>query len=134
MSLIAIIQVYPTISIILAAILISFFTSLVQHFVLDKERMRELKAKQKSMQDEMKNHKDNPQKMMELQKEMLSHSMETMKHSFKPMLITTIPILLFFSFIRTTFAATSISKSWFWFYLTAAIISSLIFRKLFKLP
>jgi uncharacterized membrane protein (DUF106 family) len=101
---------------------------------MDKDKMRDLKAKQKALNAEMKLHKDNPQKMMDLQKELLGHSMESMKHSFKPMLITTIPILIVFGFIRNTFALTEIAKSWFWYYFVTSIASSLIFRKLFNLP
>jgi len=125
---------YPRSSIIIVAILVSLFISLVQYFVMDKDKMRDLKAKQKALNAEMKLHKDNPQKMMDLQKELLGHSMESMKHSFKPMLITTIPILIVFGFIRNTFALTEIAKSWFWYYFVTSIASSLIFRKLFNLP
>ena len=128
------IQQYPKPAIIIMAFIVSFFISLVNYFVLDKEKMREIKAKQKSLQEQMKEHKSNPSKMMELQKEMLSHSMESMKHSFKPMIITTIPILIVFAFIRNTYAATSIHSSWIWYYLIASIASSLVFRKMFKLP
>ena len=125
---------YPRTSIIVIGILVSFFIAVVQYFVMDKERVRELKAKQKVLNEQMKVHKENPQKMMELQKELLGHSMETMKHSFKPMLITTIPILIVFAFIRNAFVATEIAKSWFWYYFGASIISSLAFRKMFNLP
>ena len=73
-------QSYPRISVILASLLISFFISLVNHLVLDKERMHEIKGKQKALQEEMKAHKDNPTKLMELQKEMFSHMGESFKH------------------------------------------------------
>lgn len=127
-------QVHPKISVILAALLISFFISLVNYFVLDKEKMRDIKGKQKALQAEMKNHKDNPQKLMELQKEMFSHMGETMKHSMKPMLITFIPLIILFPILRNMLLETSIASTWFWWYLAASIASSLIFRKLFKLP
>lgn len=128
------IQSYPKISIILAALIISFFISLVNYFILDKEKMREIKDKQKALQEQMKMHKDNPQKIMELNKEMFSHTGEMMKHSFKPMLITFIPIILFFGYIKNAFISTEIAKTWFWWYLGASILGSIIFRKLFKLP
>lgn len=124
----------PRISIILVSILASLFISVVQYFVMDKDKMRDLKAKQKALNAEMKLHKENPQKMMELQKELLGHSMESMKHSFKPMLITTIPLLLFFAFIRPIYATSIIAGSWFWYYFVTAIASSLVFRKMFNLP
>ena len=132
--IIDIIQQYPKISIFVLAAAVSFFISLVNYFVLDKEKMREIKNKQKELQEEMKKHKDNPAKVMELNKEMMSHMGETFKHSFKPMLITFIPIIFFFSLIRGWFAVTEIAKSWIWYYIGASIVSSLIFRKILNLP
>lgn len=128
------IQSYPKISIIIAALGVSLLISVINYFVLDKERMREIKKKQTELQEEMKKHKDNPQKMMELQKEMMSHMGETMKHSFKPMLITLIPILFIFGFMKNAFATTEIAKTWIWYYIGTSIVGSIIFRKLFNLP
>lgn len=129
-----IIQTYPKISIIVFALLISLAISLVNYFVLDKEKLRDIKQKQKLLQEESKKHKDNPQKMMEINQQMLSHSMEMMKHSFKPLIITMIPILIFFSFIRNAYASTSLASSWIWYYIGTSIVGSTIFRKLLKLP
>lgn len=131
---IELIQQNPKTSIIVMALVISFFVSLVNYFVLDKDKMRDIKNRQKAIQNEMKQHKDNPQKMMELQKEMFSYVGESFKHSFKPMLITLIPILLIFGFLRKEFIETSIAKTWFWYYIAASLAGSIIFRKLFKLP
>jgi len=125
---------YPKTSIIVAAALISFFISLVNFFVLDKEKLHEIKRKQKAIQAEMKNHKGNPQKLMELQKEMFSHVGETFKHSMKPMLITFIPLIILFPWLRSMLLETTIAGTWFWWYLGASIISSIFFRKLFRLP
>ena len=130
----AIIQTYPKLSIIAFALLISLAISIVNYFVLDKEKLRDIKQKQKLLQEESKKHKDNPQKLMEINQQMLSHSMEIMKHSFKPLIITMIPILLFFSFIRNAYASTSIASSWIWYYIGTSIVGSTIFRKLLKLP
>ena len=127
-------QSYPRTAVILASLLISLFISIVNYFVLNKERMSEIKKRQKDLQEEMKQHKDNPQRMMELQKEMFSHMGETFKHSMKPMMITFIPIILLFPIVRNLLLSTEIAKTWFWWYLGASIVSSMIFRKLFKLP
>ena len=128
------IQANPRIGIIAISVAVSFFISLVNYFVLDKQKMREMKDKQKKLNEEMKANRGNPEKIMELNKELLSHTMETFKHSFKPILITIIPILIVFNWIKEIFAETTIASSWFWWYLISAIISSLIFRKIFKLP
>jgi uncharacterized membrane protein (DUF106 family) len=134
MAIIELINLYPRWSIIIIAVVLSLFISLINYFVLDKEKMKGMKARQKEIQKEMKEHKQDQAKQTELSKELLSHTMENMKHSFKPMLITIIPILVVFWWIKGVYAETAIASSWFWWYLGAAIASSLIFRKLFKLP
>jgi len=134
MAITALIQTYPRTAIIVFSLIISLLITIVNYFVLDQNRMRELKDKQKNLQAEMKKHKDNPQKMMDLQKEMFSHMGENMKHSFKPMLITFIPLIIFFNWLRPTFAGTGIAGNWIWYYIGASIVGSLIFRKLFKMP
>src|SRR3990167_8156705 len=115
-EVISLIQVYPKISIIIIALLVSFFISLINYFVMDKEKLREIKAKQKALQKEMKEHQKagNTAKMMEMNKELMGHSMEMMKHSFKPMLITFIPIILFFKYVRGIYAETSLGGHWIW--------------------
>ena len=133
-SIITLMQTYPLYSVIAIGVLVTFFISLVNNLVLDKKRMKEIKSRQKEIQAEMKNHKDNPDKVKELYSEMMSHTMESMKHSFKPMLITMIPILLLIGFIRNVYAATDLAATWLWWYIGAAILSSLAFRKLFDLP
>ena len=136
MPIIDLINQYPKISIIIIAVGISFFTSLINYFFLDKERMREIKSKQKELRNKATEHRKagNMEQMMQVNNEMMQHSFDMMKHSFRPMLITMIPILIIFSFIRKIYATTSIAGQWFWFYFIAAIISSIIFRKLLKLP
>lgn len=129
MALIDIIIKYPRISIILLGFLVTLGSMLVSKFIVDQGRMKELKEKQKNAQQRMKEHRGNVDKMAEIQKEMMEASMEMMKHSFKPMLITMIPLLLIFGFIRNTFTQTDISQSWYWYYLTTAILSSFILRK-----
>ncbi len=124
----------PRLFVILAAVLISLFISIVNYFILDKEKMHSIKAKQKALQEEMKKHKDNPTKLMELQKEMFSHMGESMKHSLKPMLITFIPLILIFPVVRNMLIDTVIKGSWFWYYIITSLIAAMIFRKLFKLP
>src|SRR3972149_8825379 len=89
-------QSYPRISVILASLLISFFISLVNYLVLDKEKMHELKRKQKALQEEMKSHKDNPVKIMELQKEMFSDKGESLRNCLILVFIMKAPLILIF--------------------------------------
>ena len=131
--IIELIQSYPKSSIVIISVLVSLFITLVNFFVLDKERMREIKKKQKELNEQIKNHTD-PKKKMELTQEMMQHTMESMRHSFKPMIFTLIPMLIVFSLIRGAFNTTSIAGHWFWYYFISAIVASMVFRKLFKLP
>jgi uncharacterized membrane protein (DUF106 family) len=134
MALVELIQAWPRASIILISALVSLFINGVNYLVLDKDKMRESREKQKQFREQMKVHKDNPQKMMEINKEMMSHMGENMRHSLKPMLITFLPIILVFGWIRGAYAETTIASQWFWYYFVSAIAFSILFRKLFKLP
>ena len=122
----------PKVSIVIISGLVSLFISLVNYFVMDKEKVKSGRERQKELQKEMKEHKGNPSKMMELQKEMMSHVGENFKHSLKPMMITMLPILIVFYWIRNVFA--EVLSGWIWWYLVSAIVFSMVFRKVFKLP
>ena len=128
------IQTNPRISIGILAMVVSFFISAINSLLLDKIKVKGMKDRQKEINKQIKENKHDQEKMMELQKELFSHSMENMKHSFKPMLITLIPVLIVFNWIRESFSSTIISSSWLWYYLGFALFFSIFFRKLFKLP
>ncbi len=129
-----IIQNSPRISIVVIAALVSLFISAINYFVLDKNKLRESRKRQKELQVQMKQYKNDPSKQMELSKEMVNHSMEQFRHSMKPMIITLIPVLVVFWWIKGVFIETTLAGSWFWWYLVSAIIFSFAFRKVFKLP
>ena len=95
--------------------------------------MREIRERQKALREEMKKFKNNPEKMMELNKKMLQDMPEQLKASFKPMIITLVPLLILFSWLKATFAATAIASTWFWWYIGASILSIIILRKMFGL-
>tara|TARA_Y100000310_G_C20373210_1_gene664509 strand:+ start:207 stop:605 length:399 start_codon:yes stop_codon:yes gene_type:complete len=132
MAIEEIIMANPKPSIVVIAGFVSLFISFVNHLVLDKEKVRNSKAKQKDLRVKMKEHKHDTAKVMEFQKEMFSDSMENMRHSFKPMLITLLPILVVFYWIRGAFEG--VLDGWIWWYIVSAVVFSMIFRKLFKLP
>jgi len=128
----SIIKVYPKTSVIVIALAVTFLSMLVTKYLTNQARMRELKERQKACQKLMKDMKNNPEKLQKIQQEMMACSTEMMKMSFKPMLITFIPFLIIFGFISGAFAGTSISSSWFWYYLVVGLASSFIFRKLLR--
>lgn len=124
---------YPRVASILFGIAVSLFITIINYFFMDKERMRELKAKQKELNRKIKEEKDHSKKM-EMTNEMMQHTLESMRHSFKPLIITMIPTLLILYFLKGLFVDTSLGGKWIWYYIGGAIASSLVFRKLFKLP
>ena len=130
------IQQNPRVSIIIIALGISLLITLVNYFFLDKEKLRDIKERQKSIQKQLKEHQKagNHEKVLQLNKELMGHAGEMMRHSLKPMLITIIPIFVLFAFIRNVYAETTIASSWFWYYLLSAIAGSILVKKLSKLP
>lgn len=127
------IQNNPHWAIIAISFLATLFITIVTYFMTDKVRMKELRDKQKYLKEEIKRHRDNTQKVMELNKQMLEDMPEQMKHSFKPMLITIIPMVLLWGWLKDVFVLTPIASTWFWWYLGASLISSIILRKIFGL-
>jgi uncharacterized membrane protein (DUF106 family) len=101
--------------------------------MVDKEKMKAIRNRQKERRAEMKKYKDNPEKVMELNKRMLEDMPEQFKQSLRPMIITLIPLLILFAFLRGTFEATPIASTWIWWYIGASIIFSIVIRKLFGL-
>jgi len=133
MAIIDLIQNNPRISILLISLLVTIFITVVRYYMTDRERMKEIRTKQKELRKEMKEYRSNPEKMMELNKKMLEDMPEQMKQSFKPMLITLIPILLIFGWMRATYAITDIASTWLWWYIGSSIVFSIILSKVFGL-
>ena len=121
---------YPKSSIIIISFLITLVMTLITKKFTNQNRMKELKEIQKACNIKMKENKSNPEEMQRIQKQVMECSMELMKHSFKPMFITLIPLLLLFWWIRGVYDG--VLAHWIWWYIGAAIFSSIILRKLFK--
>ena len=123
-------------SILIITLILAFLTTLVYKYFTDQEALKKIKEDSKKLQEEMKVHKDNPKKMAELQKEALQNSfIAPFKHQMKPLLITFIPFVLIFGWLRQTFSLSGhifLGIGWFGTYFIFSIIFSTIFRKLFK--
>ncbi len=124
---------YPQVSIVVISFVITLLITIVSHFMTDKELMRGIKEKQKKLREEMKLHKENPQKMMEINKQMMEDFPTQMKQSMKISLVTLVPLLIFFGWLKNIFDQTAIASNWIWWYIIASLIFSLILRKWFKL-
>jgi uncharacterized membrane protein (DUF106 family) len=133
MDLALIIQANPKTTIVVLSFIATLFITIITHFLTDKELMRTIKQKQKALREEMKKFRDNPEKMMEINKKMMEDFPHQMKQSMKVSLVTIIPLLLLFNWLRTIYSTTAIAGSWIWWYIIASLIFSLILRKVFKL-
>lgn len=133
MALMEMIQNNPRISLIIFAFIITAVITVITYFMTDQKRMKEIKERQKSLKAELKIHKNNPEKMMELNNKMMEDIPEQLRLSMKPMLITIIPLLIFFGWMRSTYATTAIASTWLWWYIGSSIIFSISLRKIFRL-
>jgi uncharacterized membrane protein (DUF106 family) len=127
-----ILSLYPKTSLIIIALLITLVSTLVTKWLTNQEHLNGLKKRQKEIQNELKNCKGDECKMKELNMEMLQITGTMMKSSFKPLLITFIPFLILLYWLRT-FYTPLIGGSWFWYYLVTGLVSSMAFRKIFKM-
>tara|TARA_Y100000310_G_scaffold104733_1_gene103085 strand:- start:9963 stop:10367 length:405 start_codon:yes stop_codon:yes gene_type:complete len=133
MAITELIQLYPVYSIMVIAIGITLISSLITKWLTNQEHLKSLKERQKELQKELKNCKDDC-KIKEIQMEMMKITGTMMKSSFKPMLITIVPFLILFAWIRGIYGGEdALLASWFWWYLGSSLVSSLIFRKLLKM-
>ena len=121
----------PRISIAIFSILVTFISSLVQKWLTNQENLKKMKERQKEIQKEIKNTKE-PTAMQELNAEMMKISMTMMKSSFKPMLVTMIPFILLFGWLRSIYVPL-LGNSWIWYYLGYSLVASFLIRKLLKM-
>lgn len=131
---------------------ISIVSSLVRKATIDVDRLRECKEDIKKHQTIMKEatKKGHTKKAVKSQEELTKLMMEQMKHSFKPMMITFIPFILIFTWLRgnygdmgslvtfpfhMNFIVFSINGGldWLGVYFLCSIISSIVLNKLMKL-
>jgi uncharacterized membrane protein (DUF106 family) len=133
MDIASIILANPKTCIVVISFLATLAITVLSHFITNKQMMKEIKEKQKRLREEMKQHRDNPQKITEINKQMMEDFPKQMKESMKISLITMIPFLLLFNWLRIVYVQTAIASSWIWWYIIASLVFSMILRKLFKL-
>ena len=128
-SITDLIQTNPIIAIIILSFFVTIFITVVTYYMTDRVRMKELREKQKALRLEIKKYRDNPAKMMELNKQMMEDMPEQLKQSFKPMIVTIIPLLILFAWLKSTFDGTTIASSWIWWYIGSSMVFSIMSRK-----
>lgn len=133
MTITELILVNPRVSIVILSFIASLVITTISYFLTDRKKMKEIKERQKDIRLELKKFKNDPEKVMELNKKMMADFPEQMRASLKPMLVTIVPILIFFGWLKSTFAATDIAATWLWWYIISSIIFSIFIRKIFGL-
>lgn len=129
----------PLGALIVITFLMTLLVTLIYKYATNQRAMKEAKDEVKEIQKKIKADKDDPKKVLEHNKLIMEKQMMLFKHSFKPMLITLLPILLLFSWLRATYvpAITNngnlfIGLDWLWTYIIFSMIFSLTLRKLLK--
>jgi uncharacterized membrane protein (DUF106 family) len=125
---------YPKTSIIVVSLIVSLISTIVTKYTTDQAMMRSIKERQKEIQKEIKEKKYSTQdkKYLELQSEILGLTGKMFKHSFKPVIITMVPFLLLFYWLRNIYVPL-MGNSWLWYYILPSILVGSFYRKLFKL-
>lgn len=131
---------YPWSSIFIVGILISLFSSLMMKLFLDQEHLKKLKKKQKTLQAELKEcqKKQDFCQVEKLNSEMMQVSMDMMKSSFslKQFIVTFVPFLLLFTWLRRIYVGGIVGWTEWGFilkYMIAVMVSSTVYKKIFNL-
>ena len=121
---------------------LSVMSTAARIIVLGKHAMKEMKERMKQHQQDLKDatKSGDKKKAQQAQDDLMKLTMENMKHSFKPMIITFIPFILVFGWLKTQYESVGqvanifgFGFEWFWWYFICAIIFSMVINKIFKL-
>jgi len=119
---------------------LAFMSAMVTKIFLSEEG-KAAKEKLKELQKDMKNaqKKGHVKKMQKLQGEMMTTMMESFRHQFKPMLITFIPFILVFYWLRDTYGGLGpmaeilgFQLHWLGWYFLCVLVISIPLNKLLK--
>ena len=127
----------PLTFLLVTSFVISLIVTVAYKYFTNQEMMKALKEDITRIQKELKNSKDNQARMMELNKEVLDKNMKYMMHGFIPSLITLVPLLIIFGWLRNAYKDTSLNflgfiDSWLWVYILVSIVASILIRKMLK--
>lgn len=137
----------PIWGIIVVSFVITLIITLIHKYTTDQEKLKQAKEEMKEIKAEMKEYRNDPQKTMELNKKLMAKSMESTRQTFKPMLISFLPVIIIFAWLRNSLPIDevliqlpfSIPKmgvntgfGWFAVYIVTAIIFSSVLRKVMK--
>ncbi len=122
----------PKISILIVSAIITLISTLVTNWLTDQDHLKSLKARQKELNKKMKTAKPGEKLFEEIQSEMLQISGTMMKSQFRPMLVTIVPFLILFAWLRSLYVPL-MGDNWIWYYILGSLIFSTVYRKIFKM-
>ncbi|ENN96565.1 hypothetical protein J422_01545 [Methanocaldococcus villosus KIN24-T80] len=105
---------HPGMSILFIAFIVSLIITLANKFLIDQERLGEIKREMQEIQKKYKKYMNNPEKLEELKKDqekMMQLNAEFMKMSFKPMIYTWLPIILIFIYLKHVYGYNGIYQN-----------------------
>ena len=133
MAIVELMTAYPLVSIVIISALVTLISTLTMLWLTDQKHLKALKVRQKELSKELKTCKPGECRFQELQSESLKIAGTMMKSSFKPVLFTMIPFLILFYWLKSIYIPIMGTWGWFWWYLGASVVTSTIYRKLFKM-
>ena len=136
----------PALLIVIVSAAIALVSTLVYKYMTDQNLIKTLRADIKKYQLQMREHKTNPEKVMEIQKQMMPMNTKLMMQTMKPTIITIIPFILVFNWLRgmlngiviipATFhvpmSGLPTGLGWLGTYFICSIVFTTLLRKLFK--
>lgn len=115
----------------LLSVVLSLFVTLIYKFMTDQVLMRELKKDLKKHQQQMKDARGDAAKVSEISKQSMQVNMKYMSQSMKPMLITIIPFLLIFNWLRGQYDGLIFMTLPFWPHTVGWIITYIVLSMIF---
>jgi uncharacterized membrane protein (DUF106 family) len=126
------IETAPVLSLLIISAVVVLISTLITNWLTDQEHLRSLKARQKELNKKLKTAKPGEKIFDEIQTEMLQITGVMMKSQFKPMIVTLVPFLALFAWLRGVYVPL-MQNSWIWYYLVFSIVFSVIYRKILKM-
>lgn len=126
----------------LISIALSVFSIFARILVLGKDKIKEMKEQMKKSQKEMKEATKSGDKnrALKAQEAYMRITMENMRHSFKPLILTFIPFVLVFGWLKEQYGnygnvaiLFGFGFDWFLWYFACAMLFSILISKILKL-
>ena len=130
MTIVEMMVASPKYSIAVFSVVVTLISTLAHKWLTNQEHLKSLKKRQKEIQKELKGCKDGCL-MKELNSEMLQLTGVMFKSSMKPMLVTIVPFLVLFTWLRSVYVPV-MGNGWIWYYLGYSVLASIILRKILK--